>query len=215
MLATAKPERLAALDTKGLAAAIADIYVNLDYIHPFPDGNSRTLRTFTAQLAEASGYKIDWERSNQTQITRDALCIARDKSVNDMALPNADHETTMRKIIASVTQYRNDPALPELLERAIRPLRAVAFETLPEAEALKAHPELKGSYDALKSMTAHLQQKQEKLEGKTGAAKFQNAVMIRVKSDIVKRLNTGAVLRPAAPKQQPPTQQPLDAGPTR
>ena len=199
VLATAKPARLAPLDTKTFAAEIAEIYKNLDYIHPFPDGNSRTLREFTRQLAEESGYKIDWERFNQTQEMRDMLCIARDKSVNEIALPNAKMEVTMRNILASMARYRADQALPELLQNSIRPLRAIAFENLKEQGALKAHPELKGVYAGLKNADAALK------KNYPANPVLQEAAIQQLKTKIVQQLNTGALME--TPARVRPAQQ--------
>lgn len=88
-LVVADPGRLCDLKTVDFAAKIAELYVELDYIHPFPDGNSRTLRTFTAQLAQESGYHIDWPRFNRSDEARDRLYIAWDLAVNKIALPLA------------------------------------------------------------------------------------------------------------------------------
>ncbi|WP_353744070.1 MULTISPECIES: Fic family protein [Pseudomonas] len=51
--------------------AIGKLYSQLDFIHPFSDGNSRTLREFSRQLAEASNYRLDWERFGQSPAGRD------------------------------------------------------------------------------------------------------------------------------------------------
>ena len=45
----AKPDKLRGLKTAEFTASIANLYADLDYVHPFSDGNSRTLRTFTKQ----------------------------------------------------------------------------------------------------------------------------------------------------------------------
>ena len=86
ILKTADPKQLSKLKPKAFTAAIADLYARLDYIHPFQDGNSRTLRTFTRQLAKASGYELDWTRFGETPKSRDGLCIARDRAVNEIAM---------------------------------------------------------------------------------------------------------------------------------
>lgn len=210
VLATAKPECLAALDTKAFGAAIAQIYKNLDYVHPFPDGNSRTLREFTRQLAKDAGYQIDWERFNQTQEMRDRLGIARDKSVNEIALPNAKMEFTMQKILASMARYRDDAALPELLQNAIRPLRAITFEKMNERDALKAHPELKGVYAGLKNADVIVK------KNYPANPVLQEAAIQQVKAKIVQQLNTGALMETPArvrPAQQSPA--PVERGPQR
>ena len=101
-LERAVPEQLSQLDTQSFAATMATLYAELDYVHPFPDGNSRTLRTFTKQLANASGYELEWERFNHGAGGRDTLYVARDKAVNALAKPEIHHENTMRKIVFSM-----------------------------------------------------------------------------------------------------------------
>lgn len=61
-LASANPASLGRLKTADFTYAMGKLYAELDYVHPFSDGNSRTLRAFTRQLGEEAGYSIDWER---------------------------------------------------------------------------------------------------------------------------------------------------------
>jgi len=80
---SAKPGVLCGLEPDAFTARLADIYAELDYIHPFSDGNSRTLRTFTRQLSYEAGYVVDWERFSRSDVGRDLLYTARDLSVNE------------------------------------------------------------------------------------------------------------------------------------
>ena len=149
VLKDAKPARLAQLDTAEFTKTIAKVYAELDYLHPFADGNSRTLRTFTKQLANEAGYELDWERFNRSAGTRDALYVARDKTVNAIALPQMTNERSMMRIVGSMNRLDANRNLEQVLEGAARPLRAIAFEQQPAAEALREHPELEGAYKTL------------------------------------------------------------------
>jgi cell filamentation protein len=60
------------------AERLTYFYSELDSTHPFRDGNSRTLRKFTADLALAAGYALDWEPSGSTRQSRNSLYVARD-----------------------------------------------------------------------------------------------------------------------------------------
>jgi cell filamentation protein len=60
------------------AARLTYYYSEIDSTHPFREGNSRTLRKFTADLATAAGYELDWEPTGRTRETRNALYVARD-----------------------------------------------------------------------------------------------------------------------------------------
>src|SRR3546814_6002633 len=58
-------DALRGLDMTGFVAAAATLYGDLDYLHPFREGNSRSLRVFTDQLASATGHDLDWQRSEE------------------------------------------------------------------------------------------------------------------------------------------------------
>jgi cell filamentation protein len=89
------PKGLQGLGDDEFAARMAKLYGDLDYLHPFKEGNSRTLRTFTAQLARESGHELDWGTSNVDPVSRDRLYIARDKEVIARAYPGLDQERAM------------------------------------------------------------------------------------------------------------------------
>lgn len=72
---------LKTLNKEQFAKEITDLYKKLDYIHPFPDGNSRTLREFTRTLSTEVGFKLDWTKSS-----REELYLARDFEVNTISL---------------------------------------------------------------------------------------------------------------------------------
>ncbi len=72
------------------AGAMAKAYGDLDYLHPFSEGNSRTLRSFTKQLAEHVGHYLDWSATNADAVTRDNLYMARDIEVLHRAFPDIE-----------------------------------------------------------------------------------------------------------------------------
>jgi len=125
LLKDAHPVSLARLDKEAFTRSIGTLYAQADYLHPFSDGNSRTLREFTRQLAQASGYPIDWERFSKLAAGRDLLYIARDLSVNALALPHVRHLGTRRDILYSMDILEGNRPLPDLLRDAVRPSRAL------------------------------------------------------------------------------------------
>ena len=187
VLAAADPEKLRGLKTPEFTAQLAKIYTELDYIHPFSDGNSRTLRTFTKQLARSAGYALDWERFGNIDVGRDLLYVARDLSVNALAMPNVQNESTMQRILYTTDRLQGNRTLPDLLRDAVRPTRAVAFEQMPEYEALKAHPELGKAYRTLHTLTAYFESKMP------GQPKAQAASIETVVKRIQKHLNAGEI----------------------
>jgi len=124
-LERANPAVLRTLTIAAFIHAIAALYAELDYLHPFSDGNSRTLREFTRQLAEASGWRLDWEHFATSAAGRDILYIARDRSVNTLALPHIQHASTRRAVMLTLDQFAANRDLPDLLRDAIRPLTSI------------------------------------------------------------------------------------------
>jgi cell filamentation protein len=74
-------EYLLGLDLEKFASRLAYFYSEIDAIHPFRDGNSRTLRQFSSDLAFNAGYQLGWETSGRTKQSMDALYLARDLAV--------------------------------------------------------------------------------------------------------------------------------------
>lgn len=81
---------LKGLDHDQFSGRMAKLYGDLDHIHPFGEGNSRTLRAFTAQLAQEAGYSLDWGTSKADALSRDRLYIARDLAVTERVYPGLD-----------------------------------------------------------------------------------------------------------------------------
>lgn len=88
VLARANAENWAQHDTpETLAAPLAKLYADLDFQHPFADGNSRTLREFTrCWVAEKTSQQLTWAHTADPFETRDALYLARDAEVLRRAL---------------------------------------------------------------------------------------------------------------------------------
>jgi len=77
-----KAERfLLGLDLGLFARRLAFYYSELDAIHAFREGNSRTLRAFTPDLALAAGHRLAWARTGTTADDQQRLYHARDLAV--------------------------------------------------------------------------------------------------------------------------------------
>lgn len=76
-----KVEKFAQLPQEEFSEKLSDLYSKLDYVHPFHEGNSRTLRTFTSLMAESAGYDLDWNTTNVSPQSRNELYNARDLAV--------------------------------------------------------------------------------------------------------------------------------------
>ncbi|QCE33475.1 hypothetical protein FAI41_07755 [Acetobacteraceae bacterium] len=84
------PSSLSELPRERFVKGLAYLYMHLDYIHPFQDGNSRTLRAFMQQISNEAGYVLDWEEFTQNPLAREQLYTARDLSVNKIAISNGN-----------------------------------------------------------------------------------------------------------------------------
>lgn len=51
---------LQALDRPDFVAALAHVYDELGYLHPFRGGNAMTLRIFASRLSHDAGWDLDW-----------------------------------------------------------------------------------------------------------------------------------------------------------
>ena len=123
-------EALKGYDLLEMSEAISQTYSRLDYLHPFREGNSRTLRTFTQQLARENGYELDWGTTNVTLQSRDALYIARDMAVIQQRNPGISMDDAMAAttredyeqkftLAKQVERYRNADPLQEIVRRSL------------------------------------------------------------------------------------------------
>lgn len=114
-LRSIRPERLRELGAPDFGTEIASLYVALDFIHPFPDGNSRTLRCVTQMIARSCGFVINWSRFSETPAMRDRLYVARDLCVNRIAFSRFPRNSNVAEEIYDALQlFRGEPDLFEL-----------------------------------------------------------------------------------------------------
>ncbi len=212
------PKALRGADPQELAGKLTKLYGDLDHAHPFKEGNSRTLRTFTAQVAKEAGYHLDWDTTNADGKSRDKLYIARDLAVTERAFPGLNREkamTTQDRAESEAwamfaSRHQGAARLDELIRQSLRPERAQAFETLSRDHAQAAHPELSGTYKRLDAI-----ERRAKAEGLAGADLA--AVGRRAREVAGKALSSGQVPADPAPAQEATkgTPEAKKAGPER
>ena len=115
ILDSIKPTELSLLGQTDFLHQIANLYTELDYIHPFQDGNSRTLRTFTRQIAADAGYELNWGKLELRQDGADLLCIARDKGVNQLALSTLQDNENILLVQNMLTRLEACPDLVQVM----------------------------------------------------------------------------------------------------
>lgn len=60
--------KMQVMNTEVFIAVIRNIYITLEQLHPFPDGNSRTIREFTRSLAKEARFEIHWNTSQKLRM---------------------------------------------------------------------------------------------------------------------------------------------------
>ena len=123
------PESITGRPTDEAAARIAGLYGDLDHAHGFYEGNSRTLREFTRELAKEAGFDLDWTGSGVGTKERNELYLARDLEVLERAFPGLTPEKAMQT--NDRAEYETS-FLIEGLRRAVgdRPLAAIVQDSL-------------------------------------------------------------------------------------
>lgn len=74
---------------------LSSLYVELDYQHPFVEGNSRTIRAFLEHIAQRHGIELDWRSTAQN---KDEFYRARDfeiAKINSSINPTNEIEVYM------------------------------------------------------------------------------------------------------------------------
>ena len=114
-------ERMKKLDQNELAKELSDIYKKLDYFHPFPDGNSRTLREFTRSLSAEVGFELDWSKHTQQEVY-----LARDFEVNTITLSKISDQNQKFFIedeIEAILKHPQYKSLENIIHDSLTPLK--------------------------------------------------------------------------------------------
>lgn len=107
---------LSKLSAEEFAVKIANIYAHMDFVHPFKNGNSYTLREFTSALAIKCDFTLDWSVFAKTS---DLLYVALLLSVNEIALPHITDSAAQNALAKSSNALRKNQQLSDLLHKAV------------------------------------------------------------------------------------------------
>lgn len=171
--ALAAEKHLQGLGKPKFVERLAHHYADWNALHPFREGNGRATREFLAQLARGAGYELD-----QTNI---------DNSKDQW------NQAAKRSFAGDLEPIK------AIFNEAVRYSRAVAFEKLPQAEALAKHLELKGAFDSLRVMQHLLD---ERFPGNELA---QGRYAAQARSEALRRLDSGQLI--ASPRELPKAQE--------
>lgn len=146
-----KIRSLEGLKKNEFCESLANIYSDLDYLHPFVEGNSRTLRSFTKEVAENFGYSLNWGTTNVSGQERDALYIARDLAVAARKFPGLNFERACKTPDRSeqetwlklVAKFKNPTTLQCLIAESVQ--QAKDMQTLIGTDTNRVIAALKAS----------------------------------------------------------------------
>ncbi|WP_457034399.1 Fic/DOC family protein [Kitasatospora sp. P5_F3] len=102
-----RQDHLRGLDRDSFLTGLADLYGDVNALHPFREGNGRAQRAFLGQLAADAGHPIDW-----TRLDPDRNTLASIASFNGNSAP-------LRAMLADLT-------VPQPATRATPTIRTTA-----------------------------------------------------------------------------------------
>lgn len=103
-------------DTAAIAKSTARMYADLDHLHLFKEGNSRTLRTFVSQVVrETTGRRLEWDATDRNGSARDELYRARDAQVVARQIPREVFERQLKQLSHTVHALRGTRPLDSVM----------------------------------------------------------------------------------------------------
>ena len=125
--------------------ALASIFIEANRIHPFPEGNGRSLQVFMKQLALEQDVNLDFAKvSARDWNAASAVSGTHGRLFEGMHfIPSKPDPEPIKWVFAQVAS----PAVA--LDRS----KAAAFRDLPREEALRQHPGLAADFQKLDAMS--------------------------------------------------------------
>ena len=177
---------LKGLDKAQFVDGITSVYVKINYMHPFPEGNGRTTQVLLSQLAKEAGHELDFNKVEKQTWNSAAARSAPQQHYREPGFSRAGDPAQIRAVFERILVE------PKRDISAERPARAVAFEQLPHDQAIKKHPELTGAVRELDARAAAI-----KASSADPVVQVQDVAQAR--ADIQGRLDAGKI--PALPAQ--------------
>jgi cell filamentation protein len=118
-----KENHLKGLKTNEFVERLTHHYGELNFAHPYREGNGRATKEFLAQMGKEAGYQIEFDRVSA-------------KQWNDAAARQGNGDASKIK---------------DVFDKIVMPSRAVALRDEPISEAVRRFPELQGAANALEA----------------------------------------------------------------
>lgn len=135
--------RLRNLPKAEFVKQFAEVYTQLNELHPFREGNGRSTRIFLRELAKQAGYELSIEK-----IDGDRWNYASHKAMVQYDVKNPDVRLPPNKF-----------EIRQIFHEILTPTREHAFRHETREAAIKHYPELKSVYDRLSDLEQNASKK--------------------------------------------------------
>lgn len=195
-------DKLRKLNTKEFTQNISDLYARLDYTHPFIDGNSRTFRTFTKQVANKAGFDLDWSKTSASNELRDSLYCARGICVNKLALEDpsqAAFKDYIENMIYGIKETSHSLDINGLLSslNMVAPYRSLDLKNETQMLLNSTHNDYSSFLKEIPSLIMNLKNKYPEIEKTCNLVSGSVSVITKKKKIIDAYAFTSQILLPS------------------
>ncbi len=108
-------DNLKGLNQSDFTAGITTVYVKLNYMHPFPEGNGRSTQTLLTQLAREAGYDLNYANVDKDQWNHAAGRSMPQRNVKDPSYwrksDTGPIQETFKRIVEPLREREKSPNL--------------------------------------------------------------------------------------------------------
>lgn len=113
---------------KGLGQAdfttkLTGVYVKLNHMHPFPEGNGRATQTFLSQLALEAGYKLAFDKIAPKDWNNAAARSMPQANVREPAMTRKEDATAIHRVFQQIIEPTYAKRIENVLGLTIPPTR--------------------------------------------------------------------------------------------
>lgn len=104
---------LRGLEKKEFTDRLTNIYIKLNCMHPFPEGNGRATQTFLTQLSRDAGYDLDFSRVSSSEWNHAAARSMPQRNIKEPALWRPPNNQPIRnafeQVVTGPERVKNKP----------------------------------------------------------------------------------------------------------
>ncbi|MBW8832652.1 MAG: Fic family protein [Burkholderiales bacterium] len=95
-------KNLKGLGSDDFATKLAAIYIKVNHMHPFPEGNGRSTQTYMSQLAREAGYSLAFDKLDPKLWNAAAARSMPQVSVSDPAVKRPQNPAYIREVFRQI-----------------------------------------------------------------------------------------------------------------